>query len=107
MIIVKELFDECFCPCEGIGRVCLRGDTIKPGVNFPKKLIDRMKEKDGKEYTPSCFAVDVMNESTALLYYTTYNGEYIELGVVDNANELKKYYLETADTNDIKETGWN
>lgn len=58
MIIAKELFDECFCPCDGIGRVCLIGD-------------------------------------------------YIELGVVDNANELKKYYLETADTKDIKETGWN
>lgn len=36
MIIVKDLFDECFCPCEGIGRVCLRGDTINPGVNFQK-----------------------------------------------------------------------
>ena len=48
-----------------------------------------------------------MDESTALLYYTTYIGDYIELGVVDNANELKKYYLETADTKDIKETGWN
>lgn len=106
MIIVKDLFDECFCPCEGIGRVCLRGDTINPGVNFQKKLVDRMKEKDGKEYTPSCFSIDVVNESTALLYYTTYNGEYIELGAVDNANELQKYYLETANANDIKETGW-
>ena len=65
-----------------------------------------MKEKDGKEYTPSCFSIDVVNESTALLYYTTYNGEYIELGAVDNANELQKYYLETANANDIKETGW-
>lgn len=107
MIIAKELFDECFCPCDGIGRVCLRGDAINPGINFPKELVDKMKEKDGEEYTPSCFSVDVVDESTALLYYTTYIGNYIELGVVDNANELKKYYLETADTKDIKETGWN
>ena len=28
MIIAKELFDECFCPCDGIARVCLRGDMI-------------------------------------------------------------------------------
>ena len=68
---------------------------------------DINEKKDGEEYTPSCFSVDVMNESTALLYYTTYIGDYIELGVVDNANELKKYYLETADTKDIEETGWN
>ena len=33
MIIAKELFDECFCPCDGIGRVCLRGDAINPGIN--------------------------------------------------------------------------
>lgn len=107
MIIAKELFDECFCPCEGIGRVCLRGDTIDPGVNFPKELVDKMKEKDGEEYTPSCFSVDIVDEYTALLYYTTDNGEYIELGAVDNVVELKKYYLETADTSDIKETGWS
>ena len=37
MIIAKELFDECFCPCDGIARVCLRGDMINPGVNFPKE----------------------------------------------------------------------
>ena len=107
MIIVKELFDECFCPCEGIGRVCLRGDAIDPGVNFSKELVDKMKEKDGEEYTPSCFSVDVVNESTALLYYTSDNGEYIELGVVDNAAELKKYYLETAKESEIRETGWS
>lgn len=106
MIIAKELFDECFCQCEGIGRVCLRGDTINPGVNFPKELVDKMKEKDGKEYSLSCFSVDVINESTALLYYTTYNGDYTELGVVDNAAELKKYYLETANESEIRETGF-
>ncbi len=107
MIIAKELFDECFCPCEGIGRVCLRGGTIDSGINFPKELVDKMKEKDGKEYNPSCFSVDVINESTALLYYTSDNGEYIELGVVDNAAELKKYYLETANESEIRETGWS
>ena len=106
MIIEKELFDECFCPCKGIGRVCLRGDVIDPGVNFPQKLADRMKEKDGEEYSPSCFSVDVVDESTALLYYTTYNGECIELGAVDNVAELKKYYLESANEDEVKSTGW-
>lgn len=106
-IIAKELFDECFCPCDGIGRVCLRGDTINPGINFPKELVDKMKKKDGEEYTPSCFSVDVVDESTALLYYTTYIGDYIELGVIDNAAELKKYYLETANKSEIRETGWS
>lgn len=107
MIIAKELMDECFCPCKGIGRVCLRGDTINPGINFPKELVDEMEKKDGEYYTPSCFSVDVVNESTALLYYTTYNGDYIELGTVDNANEFKKYYLKTAGKDEIEETGWN
>lgn len=65
-----------------------------------------MKEKDGEEYSPSCFSLDVVDESTALLYYTTYNGEYIELGAVDNVAELKKYYLETANKDEIKSTGW-
>lgn len=107
MIIEKELFDECFCPCKGIGRICLRGDAIDPGINFPKELVDRMKEKDGEEYSPLCFSVDVVDKSTALIFYTTYNGEYVELGTVDNAAELKKYYLETANESEARETGWS
>ena len=108
MIISRELFDECFCPCDGIARVCLRGDMINPGVNFPKELVDEMEKKDGEWYTPSCYSVDIMSESAALLYYTTYIGDYIELiYCLKDANELKKYYLETADTKDIEETGWN
>ena len=51
--------------------------------------------------------MDVINESTALLYYTSDNGEYIELGVVDNAAELKKYYLDTVNESEIRETGWS
>ena len=110
MIIAKELFDECFCPCDGIARVCLRGDMIDPGVNFPKELVDEMENKDGEWYTPSCYSVDIMSESGfdtgAALHYTTNNGDYICLGVVDNSEELKEYYLKTASEEDIKETGW-
>lgn len=105
MIIAEELFDECFCPCEGIGRVCLRGDTINPEVNFQKEFVDKVKEKDGEEYTPSCFFVEVSKDS-AVLYYTAYDGECIQLGIVDNVNELKKYYLATADQDEIMGTGW-
>ena len=107
MIIAKELFDECFCPCDGIARVCLRGDMINPGVNFPKELVDEMENKDGEWYTPSCYSVDIMSESGfdtgAALHYTTNNGDYICLGVVDNSEELKEYYLKTASEEDIKE----
>ena len=30
MYIDKELFDECFCPCDGMGRVCLNGSKGIP-----------------------------------------------------------------------------
>ena len=110
MIIAKELFDECFCPCNGIARVCLRGDTINPGVNFPKELVEEMEKKDGEWYTPSCYSVDIMSENGfdtgAALHYTTEIGDYICLGVVDNAEELKEYYLNNASEENIKETGW-
>ena len=69
--------------------------------------VKELEEYVWKEYNPSCFSVDVINESTALLYYTSDNGEYIELGVVDNAAELKKYYLETDNESEIRETGWS
>ena len=110
MIIAKELFDECFCPCDGIARVCLRGDMINPGVNFPKELVDEMEKKDGEWYTPSCYSVDIMSEngfdSGAALHYTADNGDYICLGVVDNVEELKEYYLKNASEEDIKEPEW-
>lgn len=105
MRIDKDLFGECFCPCGGIGRVCLRGDRIIPDVNFPKEFVDEMKEKDGVWYMPSCYSVDVFDDG-ALLHYTTEDGDFIELGVVDNVVELKKYYLENASERDIKNSGW-
>ena len=45
-------------------------------------------------------------DTGAVLHYTTNNGDYICLGVVDNSEELKEYYLKTASEEDIKETGW-
>ena len=79
--------------------------------NLNKKSVDEMEKKDGEWYTPSCYSVDIMSESGfdtgAALHYTTNNGDYICLGVVDNSEELKEYYLKTASEEDIKETGWN
>ena len=43
-------------------------------------------------------------DTGATLHYTTNNGDYICLGVVDNSEELKEYYLKTASEEDIKET---
>ena len=97
MYINKELFDECFCPCEGIGRVCLRGDG-----NIPEELVELAKEIDGDNYMESCFSIDLFN-SGALICYTAEN-EYKELYVCDNYEEVLEYYKAKADEDDLEET---
>lgn len=97
MYINKELFDECWCPCEGIGRVCLRGDK-----GIPEELEQMAREIDGDNYMKSCFSIDVFN-SGALIYYMAEH-EFKELLVCDNYEEVLEYYKANADENDLKET---
>lgn len=97
MKINKELFDECFCSCDGIGRVCLRGDK-----NIPDELVRIAKEIDGENYSPSCFSVDVFNGGAIINYSAEH--EFVELGVCDNYEEVLSYYKENADEADLKET---
>ena len=98
MHIDKELFDECFCPCGGIGRVCLRGDR-----NMPNELVQIAKEIDGENYMPSCFSIDVFNGGATINYMA--EDKFVDLGyVVDNNNEVLQYYKENADEIDLKET---
>ena len=97
MYINKELFDECWCPCEGIGRVCLRGDK-----GIPEELEQMAREIDGDNYKESCFSIDVFN-SGALIYYMGEHN-FHELIKCDNYEEVLEYYKAHADENDLKET---
>ena len=98
MYISKELFDECFCPTGGIGRVCLRGDR-----DIPRELVRIAKEIDGENYEPSCFSIDVFNGG-AIINYTAEH-KFVDLGYVcDNYNEVLQYYKDNADEIDLKET---
>ena len=98
MYINKELFDECFCPTGGIGRVCLRGDG-----NIPNELVRIAKEIDGENYMPSCFSIDVFNGG-AIINYTAEH-DFIDLGYVcENYEEVLEYYKANADKEDVEET---
>ena len=97
MIIDKELFDECFCPCYGIGRVCLNGSK-----GIPKELEDIAKNIDGENYMESCFFIDVFKGS-ALIYYNGEN-EIKELFVCDNNEDVLEYYKKNACEKDLEET---
>ena len=97
MIINKELFDECFCPCEGIGRVCLRGD-----MGIPKELEEIARKIDGDNYMESCFSIDVFNGG-ALIYYMAEH-EFKQLFKCDNYEEVLEFYKEHASKEDLKET---
>lgn len=81
MYINKKLFDECFCPCDGIGRVKLRGDK-----EIPKGLVKVAKEIDGDSYSSSCFYIDIF-KGKALICYVTEDG-YEELCDCDNYEEV-------------------
>lgn len=100
MIINKELFDECYCPCEGIGRVCLRGDR-----DIPEELVKAAKEIDGENYEPSCFSIDVF-DGGGLIYYMA-EQEVKELCACDNYEDVLDYYKNNASKEDLKETFGN
>ncbi len=98
MYIDKELFDECFCPCGGIGRVCLRGDG-----DIPNELVQIAMEIDGKNYNPSCFSIDVFDNVAIITYAAEHR--FVDLGYVcDNYDEVLQYYKENAIDIDLKET---
>ena len=98
MYINKELFDECFCPTGGIGRVCLRGDR-----DIPNELVQIAKEIDGENYEPSCFSIDVFNGGATINYMA--EDRFVDLGyVVDNSDEVLQYYKENAHNKDLEET---
>ena len=97
MTIDKELFDECFCPCCGIGRVCLNGSK-----GIPKELENIAKNIDGENYMESCFCIDVF-KGGALIYYIGEN-EFKELFVCDNNKDVLEYYKKNASEKDLEET---
>ena len=97
MHIDKKLFDECWCPCEGIGRVCLRGDR-----GIPEELVKIAKEIDGKDYMASCFNIDVFNGGAMICYMGEH--DFKELCVCDNYDEVLEYYKTHASEDDLKET---
>ena len=90
MVIDKSLFDECFEVDEGIARVCLRGDK-----DIPKFLEDYGKEKDGDEYDPGCFSIDIMVKNgepiCGLVNYMAEHEMWSEI-VCDNYEEAYNYY---------------
>lgn len=103
MYINKELFDECFCPTGGIGRVCLRGDR-----DIPNELVKLAKEIDKENYDASCFSIDVFNGGAIINYMAEHS--FVDLGYVcDNYEEVLEYYKANADEMDLKETfsEWN
>ena len=97
MIINKELFDECFCPCEGIGRVCLDGSK-----GIPEELEEMAKEIDGDDYMESCFSIDVFNGGAMINYMG--EDEFEELLKCDNYKEVLEYYKANASKEDLEET---
>jgi hypothetical protein len=97
MYIDKELFDECWCPCEGIGRVCLRGDK-----GIPEELEQMAREIDGDNYMESCFSIDVFNGGAMINYMAEHN--FHELCKCDNHEEVLEYYKAHASKQDLKET---
>lgn len=97
MIIDRKFFDECFCPCPGIGRVCLRGDNA-----LPETIINLAQTLDGSDYSPSCFAVDISDNAAKLVYMGEH--EFFDLEIVcDNIAELKAHYTANAEEHDKRE----
>jgi hypothetical protein len=95
MYINKELFDECFCPAKGIGRICLRGDR-----DIPNKLVQLAKEIDKENYDASCFYLDIFNGRATINYMAEHGS--VDLGYVcDNYEEALEYYRTNADKADL------
>ena len=102
MYIESKLFDECWCPCIGVARICLNGSK-----GIPKELEDFGKEKDGENYSPSCFQIDVYIENDipvmGVISYTS-EDSFNEYTSCDNYLDAWKHYKTYADKNDLKET---
>ena len=102
MIINSNLFSECWCPCEGIARVCLSGSN-----GIPEDLEKIGKKIDGDEYDPSCFSIDVIvNDGDNLGATVNYMGinEFYTIGICDNVDDVMDYYMKHADKDSINET---
>lgn len=98
MIIDRSLFGDCFCPCPGIGRVCLRGDR-----NIPQTLIDLAKKIDGSDFSPSCFAIDIFPDGAKIVYMGMHEFHDLEI-VCDNFIDAILHYKAFADESDADET---
>ena len=103
MVIDKELFDECFCPVNGIARICLRGDK-----NIPKELEELGKSLDTGDYMESCFSINVIvdekgNAIDGIINYMAENAFY-DCFPCENYNEAWEYYKSKVDKETLKET---
>lgn len=102
MKIDKNLFDECFCLVQGIGRVCLRGDR-----GIPEFLENYGKEKDGNEYDPGCFSIDIMIENEkpigGVINYMAEHEMWSEIPC-DNYIEVFDYYKANVSNEGWEET---
>ena len=103
MVINKKFFDECWCPCEGIGRVCLNGSK-----GIPEGLEDIGKRIDGDEYTPSAFSIDIIVENGqphgGMINYMSEVEGFIDCFVCSNYKEAWEYYKDKADKDSYAET---
>lgn len=102
MYIEPKLFDECWCPCFNVARICLNGSK-----GIPKELEDFGREKDGEDYSPSCFQIDVYIENSipkcGIISYTSVDS-FNEYTSCDNYLDAWEYYKTHADTDSLKET---
>ena len=98
MKIDKSLFDECWSPCNGIARVCLRGDR-----EIPTELEKIGKEKDNTSHAPGCFNIDIaIKDSIPTCGVINYEGE-VETVICDVCNnfvEAWEYFKKHADKED-------
>lgn len=104
-----------FLPSKGIGHVHLKDDIFdnkEPDISFiPKETIEKMKKEDGVMHMIFSYYVKVyMEKGKASLYYEPYytpsRVKLFYLGDVDNAEEIKKYFLKRAGKKTIEKTGW-
>ena len=74
---------------------------------IPKFLEDYGKEKDGEEYEPSCFSIDIIVENEkavgGVINYMAEHQMWSEIPC-DNYDEAWEYYKANASETDLKET---